>query len=197
MARITYNKASLHQQMRLLKRYRQYLPSLDLKRKQLLQERAKAKAELVERQNQLQQQLRWVEQELPMLANNSIDVENLIAIQNVETTEENMVGVSLPVFSDVTFKTARYSCFCKPHWVDGYVDKMQQVVTIKLQLIVAEQRLKKLDLALKKITQRVNLFEKVLIPRAMGNIRNIRIYLSDNERAAVIRSKITKQKRAG
>ncbi len=197
MARLTYNKASLHRQMRLLKRYRQFLPSLDLKRKQLLQERARARAELVELQNQMQQQLQWVEEQLPMLANRNIEVENLVTIQHWETTEENIVGISLPVFSGVSFETIQYSYFCKPHWVDGYVDKMQLVVKTRLQMTVGEQRLERLEHALKKVTQRVNLFEKVLIPRAMANIRKIRIYLSDNERAAVIRSKITKQKRAG
>ena len=53
-----------------------------------------------------------------------------------------------------------------------------------------------LDAALRKVTQRVNLFEKVLIPRARDNIRRIRIYLGDAERAAVVRSKIAKRKRA-
>jgi V/A-type H+-transporting ATPase subunit D len=197
MARLTYNKASLHQQIRLLKRYRQFLPSLDLKRKQLLQERAKAKAELLEWQNQIEQQLQWIEQELPMLANQYIAVDGLVKIEQLETTEENVVGITLPVFSAVTFTTPRYSYFCKPHWVDGYVSKMQLVVTIRLQRHIGELRLDKLDQALKKVTQRVNLFEKVLIPRAIENIRKIRIYLSDNERAAVIRSKITKQKRVG
>ncbi len=197
MVRLTYNKASLHQQMGLLKRYRQFLPSLDLKRKQLLQELAREKKELAQLQNSLQQELHWVEEELLMLANKNIAVEELVKVQQFETTEENIVGVSLPVFSWVTFKSIHYSYFCKPHWVDGYVDKMQQVIIIKLQMAIETQRLKKLDQALKKVTQRVNLFEKVLIPKAIGHIRKIRIYLSDNERAAVIRSKITKQKRAG
>jgi V/A-type H+-transporting ATPase subunit D len=40
----------------------------------------------------------------------------------------------------------------------------------------------------------VNLFEKVLIPKAEQNIRKIVIFLSDQERAAVVRSKIAKNK---
>jgi V/A-type H+-transporting ATPase subunit D len=46
------------------------------------------------------------------------------------------------------------------------------------------------------VTQRVNLFEKVLIPRARKSIQRIRVYLSDEERAAVVRSKIAKRKQA-
>ena len=45
------------------------------------------------------------------------------------------------------------------------------------------------------MTQRFNLFDKVLIPRARDNIRRIAIYLADAERAAVVNSKIAKRKR--
>ena len=61
---------------------------------------------------------------------------------------------------------------------------------------VERRRLALLDEAVRKVTQRVNLFEKVLIPRTKEHIRKIRIYLSDAERAAVVRSKIAKRKHA-
>jgi V/A-type H+-transporting ATPase subunit D len=48
----------------------------------------------------------------------------------------------------------------------------------------------------RRITQRVNLFEKVLIPNAKRDIARIQIFLSDVERAAVVTSKIAKAKRA-
>jgi len=54
-----------------------------------------------------------------------------------------------------------------------------------------------LDAAIATVTRRVNLFEKVLIPRAQANIRRIRIALGDMERAAVVTSKIAKRKREG
>ena len=50
--------------------------------------------------------------------------------------------------------------------------------------------------AVRRVTQRVNLFEKVLIPNAKQNIARIQIFLSDVERAAVVTSKIAKAKRA-
>jgi V/A-type H+-transporting ATPase subunit D len=60
---------------------------------------------------------------------------------------------------------------------------------------VADQRVERFEHATRRITQRVNLFEKVLIPRAEENIRRIVIFLSDQERAAVVRSKIAKGKK--
>ena len=42
-------------------------------------------------------------------------------------------------------------------------------------------------------TQRVNLFEKVKIPETKENIRVIRIYMGDQQTAAVVRGKISKK----
>ena len=47
---------------------------------------------------------------------------------------------------------------------------------------------------LRTTTQRVNLFEKVKIPEAKENIRIIRIFMGDQQTAAVARSKIAKGK---
>jgi V/A-type H+/Na+-transporting ATPase subunit D len=54
-----------------------------------------------------------------------------------------------------------------------------------------------LDAAVTKVAQRVNLFDKVLVPRANANIRRIDIALGDLERAAVVNSKIAKRKKEG
>jgi V/A-type H+-transporting ATPase subunit D len=69
------------------------------------------------------------------------------------------------------------------------------MLELKIRLKVDKKRVEILQQAVKKVTQRVNLFDKVLIPRAQRNIRKIRIFLSDTERAAVVRAKITKNKR--
>ena len=46
------------------------------------------------------------------------------------------------------------------------------------------------------IARRVNLFEKVLIPRSKETIRRIRMALADAEREAVVRAKLSKRKTA-
>jgi V/A-type H+/Na+-transporting ATPase subunit D len=43
-------------------------------------------------------------------------------------------------------------------------------------------------------TQRVNLFEKVKIPDTRENIRRINIFLGDQQTAAVVRGKLSKNK---
>jgi len=100
----------------------------------------------------------------------------------------------LPIAREVKFKTAPYSTLAKPFWVDFLVEYMRQMATLRIHLQVHAERVKRLNVQVRRITQRVNLFEKVLIPRAQGNIKRIRIGLGEEERSAVIRSKLAKKK---
>jgi len=65
-----------------------------------------------------------------------------------------------------------------------------------VRLQVEQERLRRLERAVKRVTQRVNLFDKVLIPRTRENIRRIHIHLADGERSAVVRAKLAKRKQA-
>lgn len=179
----------------MLKRYRQYLPSLDLKRQQLLAEKTKAQKQMRNTQREIDESLRFVGERLPMLADLHIQLDELVTVSNVVMEQENLVGVEVPRLGSVDIEVQSYSFFCKPHWVDLYVRKMREMLELKLLLQVQQRRLELLEQAVKKVTQRVNLFDKILIPRTEQNIRKIRIFLSDAERAAVVRAKITKQKR--
>ena len=87
-----------------------------------------------------------------------------------------------------------YSYLARPHWVDNFVHSFQQLLQEKVGLSVLQRRLKLLQRALRTTTQRVNLFSSVLIPGAQKNIKRIRLFLDDQERAGVVRSKLAKQK---
>ncbi len=195
MSRLQYSKASLHKQGARLKRYRQYLPSLDLKRQQLIAERAKALKQLQASEREIEQVLKFVGDKLPMMAEFAVDLEQLVTVDDIRIETENVVGVEVPRLVGVAMTERPYSFFCKPHWVDLVVRKVKEMLELRIRLEVENERLRLLELAVKKVTQRVNLFDKILIPRTEQNIRKIRIFLSDAERAAVVRAKITKQKR--
>jgi V/A-type H+/Na+-transporting ATPase subunit D len=196
MAKLSLNKATLHKESAKLKRYKQYLPSLDLKRQQLMTERAKAQSALVQLQQDVQACQDWVAANLPMLANRDIAVQNLVKVEQIEVKRENVVGVNLPKLSTLKISREQYSFFVKPHWVDRLVVELERMLLLQIQLRVQQQRLTILNMAVKKVTQKVNLFDKVLIPKSLHNIRKIRLSLSDAERADVVRAKITKQLRS-
>ena len=195
MARLSFSKAALHKEGAQLKRFKQYLPSLDLKRQQLVVERTKAIAQLNNTQDQIKSCYSLVKEQLPMLSSEHIDMSGLVTIKQVEMSEENVVGVKLPYLKQIEIQSKPYSLLSKPHWVDLLVVQLKEMLELKVRLEVNQKRVEILQQAVKKVTQRVNLFDKVLIPRAQKNIRKIRIFLSDTERAAVVRAKITKNKR--
>lgn len=197
MSKLSLNKASLHRENAKLKRYRQYLPSLDLKRRQLMVERGKCQAAVEDTQVLIAKCRQRAADTLPMLAYEAYDIGRLIRISTIEIGSENIVGTLVPTLKTLDFAVQHYSLYAKPHWVDQFIDMQQQLITLKIHLDIYQQRLQRLTVAAKKVTQKVNLFEKVLIPRSQDNIRRIKIFLSDAERADIVRAKITKQLRVG
>ena len=195
MARLSFSKASLHKESAQLKRFKKYLPSLDLKRQQLIAERTKAIVRLAKTEEQIRSCYAIVTEQIPMLSDEHIDLDGLVTVKQAVIDEENLVGIKLPVLKQIEIQCQPYSYLTKPHWVDLVVCQLKEMLELKIRLTVNQQRLEILQQAVKKVTQRVNLFDKVLIPKAQKNIGKIRIFLSDAERAAVVRAKITKQKR--
>lgn len=196
MARLALNKASLSKQAAQLKTFERFLPSLDLKRRQLMAERAREDLAMAHTRSAAEALRENVAARIPMLANREIDLSEPVSVKAVRLGEQNVVGTRLPTIEGVDVQVRDYGYLARPHWVDRLVDELVRMLELQVRLAVQERRAALLDEAVRKVTQRVNLFEKVLIPRARENIRRIRIYLADAERAAVVRSKIAKRKRA-
>lgn len=194
MARLQLSKSSLSRETSNLKTYRQFLPSLDLKRQELMTQRAKAAIILEQTRIDIDRRMSSIAEELPMLSNNKVDLKDLVMVKGVELDHENVMGASLPVLKNVQVQIREYSFLAKPHWVDDVAAKLAEMLTLKIRVQVEQRRLELLNEAVRKITQRVNLFDKVLIPRARKNIKRIKIYLSDAERAGVINAKLAKSK---
>lgn len=196
MARLQLNKSSLAKQTADLAMYRRFLPSLDLKRQQLMAERAKAKEAQAAAEREIAKFRKEVGETLPMLANRDVDLSGIARLSHVELGTENLVGTRLPVLERIEVEVTPYALLAKPHWVDKATALMRDMLELRVRLQIARRRLTLLDKAVDTITQRVNLFDKVLIPRTRQNIKKISIYLSDEEMAAVVRSKLAKKKHA-
>jgi len=196
MARLALNKASLSKQSGQLKTFERFLPSLDLKRRQLMAERAREDLAMAHTRRAAETLRENVAAQIPMVANREIDLSELVSVKAVRLGEQNVVGTRLPTLEGINVQVRDYGYLTRPHWVDRLADELVRMLELQLRLAVQERRAAVLDEAVRKVTQRVNLFEKVLIPRARENIRRIRIYLADAERAAVVRSKLAKRKRA-
>ncbi len=196
MAKLKLSKNALQQERNQLKLYQRTLPSLDLKRRQLTVELAKARREYGETQQAVDELETSIGQQLPMLANPDVETAGLVEMTDFDMGEENVVGVRLPILNRIECSVADYSMLAKPAWVDVLVERLKDAAEQRTRVLVAAERARILEVQEKRVTQRVNLFDKILIPNAKRNIQRIQIYLGDAERAAVVRSKLAKGKQA-
>lgn len=194
MAKVRLSKHQLAKEREQLKLYGRLLPSLDLKRRQLTVELDKARRAVAAANERAATFEREVAEELAMVADREIDVGGLVTLRDVRVGVENVVGVKLPRLDRVEYDEVGYSLLTKPTWVDVLVEKLRAAIELRIEVGIAERRVDVLEHAERRTTQRVNLFERVLIPNAKSNIKRIQIFLGDLERDAVVRSKLAKSK---
>lgn len=196
MPRLALNKGALQRESRRLKVYQRLLPVLDMKKRQLIAEHRSARDELERMRRSIRAHQEQVSRNLPMLSNRRVDLQGLVRTEDVRIGEGQLLGVAIPVLQAVETRRADYGYLTRPHWVDAAAVAIETMVRLRLEARVQAEVTRRLEAAATKVTQRVNLFEKVLIPRTRERIRRIRIHLADAERAAVVRAKIAKRKRA-
>jgi V/A-type H+-transporting ATPase subunit D len=194
MAKLKLSKHELHEQQEQLKLYQRLLPSLDLKRRQLMMEVQKAQEEYEAAQSAVDDLETRIGEELPMLADEEFRLAGLVQLKSFKVIEQNIVGVKLPFLDSIDCVVADYSRLSTPPWVDTLVQRLKDAAEQRMRAEIADERRRILQTAVRRITQRVNLFEKILIPTAKLNIQKIRIFLGDAERASVITSKLAKKK---
>ena len=193
---VALSKSSLQQQREKLRLFKRFLPSLELKRQQLTAEYKKAGQALVDAERGADQASRSLTSLLPILGSTPMKLSGLVRVRRVDLAEEDVLGLRLPTLHAVEFDEAEYSLLATPFWFDDLVTCLKDVATYRLRLQVYRERVERMKGAVRRVTQRVNLFERVLIPNAQRDIARIQIFLSDIERAAVVTSKLAKAKRA-
>ena len=185
-----------------LKQFERYLPTLQLKKQQLQTVIMKENAELeqmeIDRTNMIGDLDDWI----AVFAENTIfsedrKLDQLVQPDSVIATTENIAGVSVPLFKELTFKDIAYDVDDYPLWVDTALVKLRGIARLDALVATKRKRVEALEKELRSTSQRVNLFEKVKIPEAKENIRIIGVYLGDQQTAAVVRGKISKKKLTG
>jgi V/A-type H+-transporting ATPase subunit D len=193
MAKIKYTKNELKRQRDGLSRYRRYLPTLLLKKQQLQMELRKLEREIVVR-TQDETALRDQTSDWIALFAEPQDLEAYLSVKSLETETANVAGVPLTLLKEIYFEKNIPNLFDTPPWIDDALQVLEKLARLRLEILFLSRRQKCIAEELRTTSQRVNLFEKLKIPEALEAIRGIRIYLGDQQTAAVGRSKIAKQK---
>lgn len=193
MANVKLTKNELKNQKDSLKMYQRYLPTLQLKKQQLqteirtIDERAKTiRAKRLELEKEFE---KWI----AVFGESHEFKSDMVTVKNIKKGTGNIAGVMIPIYEGADFSRGDYDLYATPLWIDMAADRMEKALELDLEAEVLDEQVRLLSAELRTTTQRVNLFEKIKIPETKENIRQITVYLGDQQVAAVVRGKISKK----
>lgn len=194
MARIKHTKTELKAQSDALRRFRHFLPMLQLKKQQLQAEIAHVDTRLGTVRQRETDLLAQIESWVGLLADKQVALDQLVSLIAIDTEEGNIAGVAIPVFRGIRTQRAELDLFATDPWLDDAQETLDVLLACRAERTVLEEERRRIEVELKITAQRVNLFEKVKIPECRENIRVIRIFLGDEQTAAVARGKMAKRR---
>jgi V/A-type H+-transporting ATPase subunit D len=189
--RFQYNKTSLQNLNKQLKIRTQALPILKNKESALRIEVKNAKnladkhiRDLDEIQNRFNEGVRlWAEFD-----------SGLLQIKDIMIRDKKIAGIKIPEFENISFTVKDFTLFDNPHWFPEGIVILKDLYTVLVKKDLAVKKMDMLNLARKKTTQKVNLYEKVQIPGYEEAIRRIKSFLEDEENLLKSAQKIIKAK---
>jgi V/A-type H+/Na+-transporting ATPase subunit D len=195
MAEIKLTKNELRSQQQRLAQLEKYLPTLQLKKAMLQLEVNDARSEISKSEAEYEKVHNEVEEYSLLVSDTvSFDFTEAAKVTKIAKRYENIAGVEVPYFDGITFENFSYTLFDTPAWVDSIVVGLRSLAEARAKISVAREKKAALEKELRSVSIRVNLFEKILIPRALDNIKKIKVFLGDQQLSAVSQAKVAKEK---
>jgi len=195
MAQIKLTKTELRLQQLKLAQLLKYLPTLQLKKAMLQAEVNFTQQEIETLQSEFELQENKVSRFSSLFSDRATnDFFSALNITQVHKRYENIAGVDIPIFESVSFSPSSYSLFDTPIWYESAIDAVKKMLVTREKVKIAQEKKRALEKELREVSIRVNLFEKIMIPRAQENIKKIKIFLGDQQLAAVSQAKVAKKK---
>ena len=174
MAVIKLNKTELKTQKNLLAQLSKYLPTLQLKKQQLQAEVENSRNMAAAVEAEIERRKNFVAKWAALLSQKTtLNIYQLVAVDEVVTDTENIAGVDVRVFKDVKFKPFEYSFFAGPIWLDRAFEELRALASEREKLKIVHERFDILSEELRQTSIKVNLFEKRKIPECKENIKKI------------------------
>lgn len=195
MAQLKLTKMELRSQQLRFAQLQKYLPTLQLK-KALLQIEV----------NEVQFALERLRTEFHVFAQRAekfaklftdryaFDLFSAIKIQEIRKRYENIAGVEIPIYETIVFAPDTHLLFDSPVWLEPAILEMKELLILREKVKITEEKKRALEKELREVSIRVNLFEKILIPRTQENIKKIKVFLGDQQLTAVSQAKASKRK---
>ena len=119
----------------------------------------------------------------------------LLSVIDVKMDIKKIAGVRIPILEEVVYSIKPFSVFTSPKWYADGLSELKKMVQIGIEREFCAEKIRLLEYARKKTTQKVNLFEKVQIPGYEDAIRKIKRFMEDEENLSKSSQKIVKAKK--
>ncbi len=186
-----FNKTSLNDLNKQLKVRIKALPTLKNKESALRLEVKRAK----DRSDELNRELERALISYDYLSGLWNEFEaGLISVKDVKLEIIKIAGIKTPSLKDVVYEVKQYNLFSKPLWYNDGIAILKKLAQLGIESEVYLTKMRMLDHARKKTTQKVNLYEKVQIPGYQEAILKIKRFMEDEENLSKASQKIVKKR---
>ncbi len=195
MTEVKLTKNALRSEQVRLNQLEKYLPTLQLKKAMLQTEVNEVRVEILRLEERFDE-ARLTATHSGGLLNERVglNLTDAAKVKHVDKEYENIAGVDIPLYKGIEFEPFDYPLFSTPAWLDVTVDQLREMAVARVKVLIAQEKKAALEKELREVSIRVNLFEKNLIPKSKRNIKKIKIFLGDQELAAVGQAKVAKAK---
>ncbi len=186
-----YNKISLQNLQKQLKVRERALPTLQSKEAALRVEVKRAK----DHADALDEKLHKAMEDYDSMSRLWGEFDpSLVAVEDVKMTVKKIAGVRTPILEEVVFDIKPFNLVDRPAWFMQGIQVLEEMVRISIEREFFLRKMKLLDYARKKTTQKVNLYEKVQIPGYKEAVQKIKRFLEDEENLSKSAQKIVKKR---
>ena len=187
-----YNKTTIQELKKQLAIRLKALPILKNKETAL-------RLEVKQRQKELQKAEEEMEQLLQSVVAHSgfwVEMPKVLFIEGLKVEQELVIGVKVPKIRDINFKVADFSWENYPAWIPAGIELLKEATELDFKIDLLRKQIDLLDVARKKTTQKVNLYEKVQIPEMEQATIKIKRFLEDKENISKAGQKIMKNRKS-
>jgi V/A-type H+-transporting ATPase subunit D len=194
LSEIRLSKIELKNQQNSLEQFKRYLPVLELKKILLQSVLSQLDVELLQSESKkIENQRRLMSVSALFAKPGMKEFTDSMRVLSIQRGEENIAGIELPVFKGVEFAPVESLVGSVPLNAFSLRGIFEEVMEIICRHQVLLERRKILEKELRDVTVKVNLFDKILIPRAEANIKKIKIALDDQQLAQIDNAKKAKE----
>jgi V/A-type H+-transporting ATPase subunit D len=195
IATLAKTRGTLLELRKKRERLERAIPILELKQKQLTIECTKLKREIGSLRRKIEEKVKSLSLEALVLVNK--DPVKLITTRKVVLVPGVIGGVRVKLFKDVIFEEAPYSLIGTTPFFDQVLSTVTDIKKLHYNVKVLEEAFRVLAVELRKVTQRINLFDKKLIPELLEAEFYLYERLGDKERETTVIAKVAKGKYSG